>query len=324
MKIQQLRYLIAVEQNSLSISLAAEKLFTSQPGVSKQIKQLEEELGVKLFNRNGKQLTHVTPEGRHILVRAKAIMREVENIKGLANEFRNDQTGELKLATTHTQARYILPNVIRQFRERYPQVSLQILQGRPDEIAEMAVSGEVDLAIATESIGDRDDLVTLPGYRWKHCVIVEKSHPLVGQELTSLDQIAEYPIVTYINGFTGRERLDHAFADANLTPNIVLSAVDSDVIKTYVRQDLGVGIIARMTYETESDTDLVALDTHSLFPVNATKIGFRRGKFLRGYIYDFLQTFAPHLSLLAVNNAAYTTVQSEVDEIFKGVELQLY
>ncbi len=324
MKLQQLRYLIAIEKNNLSISVASEKLFTSQPGVSKQIRQLEDELGIKLFNRNGKQLTHITPEGRHIINRAKAIMREVANIKGLADEFRNDQIGTLKLATTHTQARYMLPPVIREFRQRYPQVNLQIQQGRPEEIAAMAASGEVDFAIATEAIGERDDLVMLPCYYWNRCVLVAKDHPLVAQKLTSLAQIAEHPIVTYVFGFTGRSQLDRTFTNAGLEPNIVLTAVDSDIIKTYVRLELGIGIVARMAYDESADADLVALDAGHLFPASSTKIGFKRGTFLRGYVYEFMELFAPHLTLQAVDAAAHTKSREEVEKLFADVELQVY
>ena len=324
MKLQQLRYLIAIEKNNLSISAAADNLYTSQPGVSKQVRQLEDELGVKLFNRNGKQLTHITPEGRHIIARAKSIMREVDNIKGLATEFRDDQIGTLKLATTHTQARYMLPPVIQNFRQRYPQVSLQIQQGRPEEIAAMAADGEVDFAIATEAIGERDDLVMLPCYHWNRCVLVREDHPLAGKKLDSLAQIAEHPIVTYVFGFTGRSQLDRTFADADVEPNIVLTAVDSDVIKTYVRLGLGIGIVARMAYDEKADADLVPLDAGHLFPSSSTKIGFRRGKFLRGYVYEFMELFAPHLTLRAVDTAAHTKTRDEVEKIFADVELQVF
>ncbi len=324
MKLQQLRYLIAIEKNNLSISGAAEKMCTSQPGVSKQIRQLEDELGIKLFNRNGKQLTHITVEGNHIIERAKAIMREVDNIKGLASEFRDNQIGTLKLATTHTQARYLLPPVIRQFRQRYPQVNLQIQQGRPEEIASMAASGEVDFAIATEAIGERDDLIMLPCYHWNRCVLVRKEHPLASSELTSLAQIAEYPIVTYVFGFTGRSQFDDSFTEAGQRPNIVLTAVDSDVIKTYVRLELGIGIVARMAHNEVEDADLVALDAGHLFPDSSTKIGFRRGKFLRGYVYQFMELFAPHLTLQKVDAAAGTRNREDVESIFSDVRLPVY
>ena len=321
MKLQQLRYVIAIERNGLNISAAAESLYTSQPGVSKQLKLLEEELGILLFNRNGKQLTHITPAGRQIIARAESIMGEVGNIKALAAEFRDEHRGALSIATTHTQARYALPPVVQAFRQRYPDVTLQMQQGTPAQIAEMAASGEVDFAIATEAMELFEDLVMLPCYRWNRCVVVPPDHPLTQVEHLDLAAVARYPLVTYVFGFTGRSQLDIAFNAQGLKPRVVFTAADSDVIKTYVRLGLGVGILARMAYDPEHDGDLVQLDAGHLFKASTTKIGFRRGTYLRAYMYDFIALFAAHLKLKPVDQAAHAPDQAAVDRMFADVEL---
>jgi LysR family cys regulon transcriptional activator len=323
-KLQQLRYLIAIARNGLNISAAAESLYTSQPGVSKQLKLLEEELGILLFNRNGKQLTHITPAGRQIIARAESIMREVGNIKALAAEFRDEHRGNLSIATTHTQARYALPPVVKAFRERYPEVTLQMQQGTPEQIAEMAASGRVDFAIATEALELFDDLVMLPCYRWNRCILVPPGHALASSGRLDLATVARYPLVTYVFGFTGRSHLDAAFDAQGLKPNVVFTAADADVIKTYVRLGLGVGILARMAYDPEHDQDLVRLDAGHLFESSTTKIGFRRGAYLRAYMYDFLALFAPHLTLKPVDQAAHAPDQAAVDRMFADVTLPMY
>ena len=324
MKLQQLRYLIAIANNNLNISAASEKLFTSQPGVSKQIKLLEEELGVQIFVRSGKNLTHITPVGRQILDCANSIMNEVSNIRSLAAEFKDDTHGTLRIATTHTQARYALPPVVREFRRRYPNISLQMQQGRPEEIAEMAASGEVDIAIATEAIAENDRLIMMPCYEWNRCVLVRPEHPLATVKKLTLQNITDYPLVTYVFGFTGRSQLDKTLAAANLHPNVVFTAVDSDVIKTYVRLDIGIGIIARMAYDPVQDADLVSLDTGHLFPNSCTKIGFRRGMFLRRYMYDFMELFSPHLTQEIIEQAANAANRDAVDALFANIELNTY
>lgn len=321
MKLQQLRYLIAIARNSLNISAAADSLYTSQPGVSKQLKLLEEELGIQLFNRNGKHLTHITPAGRQIIERSEDILNQVENIRKIADEFRDDQRGTLSIATTHTQARYALPNVVAKFRQQYPSVSLHMYQGSPKQISELAASGQVDFAIATEALHLFDDLVMLPCYRWNRCVVAPPTHPLVAASALSLAEVAKYPIVTYVFGFTGRSQLDLAFSSQGLTPNVVFTATDADVIKTYVRLGLGIGIIARMAYDPEYDNALVSLDASGLFPPSTTKIGFRKGVFLRSYMYDFMELFAPHLTLHRVDQAAHATNRDEVDRLFDGISL---
>lgn len=321
MKLQQLRYLIAIVRNHLNISVAAESLYTSQPGISKQLRLLEEELGVDLFSRNGKHLTEMTPVGRQIITKAESILREVNNIQILAEEYRDDRRGNLSIATTHTQARYALPPVVKMFRERYPAVTLQVHQGSPAQIAELVQSGEVDFAIATESMELFEGLVMMPCYIWRRCVLVPQGHPLTMVNCLSLQDIAQYPLVTYVFGFTGRSQLDEAFRAAQLEPQVVFTATDADVIKTYVRLGMGVGILACMAYDPCSDQDLVRLDTGHLFATNVTRIGFRRGTFLRYYMYDFIELFSPHLTRKRVSIVEKAQSADEVDEIFVGLEL---
>lgn len=324
MKLQQLRYLSAIAKNRLNISAAADSLFTSQPGISKQIRLLENELGVDLFVRNGKHLSSLTPAGQRILTIASQILQQADNIKQVADEYLDGTTGTLSIATTHTQARYALPPVIKKFREAWPKVSLQLHQGTPTQIAEMAASGKVDFAIATEAIELFDDLVMLPCYHWNRCVLVPEGHDLTTKKKLKIDDVAAHPLVTYVFGFTGRSRLDTAFSSANLTPNVAFTATDADVIKEYVRLGLGVGIVASMAYNPAIDTGLVKLDADHLFTPSSTKIGFRRGMVLRGYMYDFIESFAPHLPRSVVEKAEI--IQSEVDisKLLDNVKLPVY
>jgi LysR family cys regulon transcriptional activator len=264
---------------------------------------LEDELGVEIFERSGKHLTRVTPAGEAILERAGEILRKVESIRQVAQEFRNDQKGTLSIATTHTQARYALPPAIKAFMQRYPEVSLHMHQGTPVQISEMAVDGTVDFAIATEALELFTDLVMMPCYRWNRCVIVPEGIRWRASERLTIEDVAAYPIVTYVFGFTGRSRLDEAFHSQRLTPRVVFTATDADVIKTYVRLGLGIGIIARMAVDEAQDSGLVVLDASHLFKPSVTKIGFRRGTFLRGYMYDFIELFAPHLTRRLVDQA---------------------
>lgn len=324
MKLQQLRFLVAIAKHNLNISMAAEKLYTSQPGVSKQIKLLEEELGIQLFNRNGKHLTHITPAGYKVLSHAEKILQEAANIKKLAAEFRDDDVGTLDIATTHTQARYLLPPVVDEFRKRYPDVNLHLHQGTPRLISEMAVSGDVEFAIATEAIALYSDLVMMPCYQWNRCVVVPVDHPLTKLKRLTIQALAEYPIVTYVKGLTGRGHMDNAFYEAGLKPDLAFTATDADVIKTYVRLGLGVGVLARMAYEAATDDDLVAIDAGHLFESSITKIAFRRGTYLRGYMYQFMELFAAHLNRDMVDAAANSSSQEEVDKLFKSVKLPEY
>jgi len=320
-KLQQLRYLTAIVRNHLNISAAAESLYTSQPGISKQLRLLEEELGVEFFGRNGKHLIEVTPVGRQIIAKAEKILQEVNNIQILAEEYRDDRRGNLSIATTHTQARYALPPVVKLFRERYPAVTLQVHQGSPAQIAELVQSGEADFAIATESMELFEDLVMMPCYIWQRCVLVPQGHPLTAVEHLTLQDIAQYPLVTYVFGFTGCSQLDEAFRAAKLKPQVVFSATDADIIKTYVRLGVGVGILACMAYDPSFDQDLVRLDAGHLFATNVTRIGFRRGTFLRCYMYDFIEFFSPNLTRDRVFSVEITQTFEEIDRLFAGSEL---
>ena len=321
MKLQQLRYIWEVARHDLNVSATAQSLYTSQPGISKQIRLLEDELGVEVFARSGKHLTRVTPAGQAILEVAGDILRKVESIKQVAQEFSDEKMGSLELATTHTQARYALPVTINSFMKSYPDVSLHMHQGTPMQIAEMAADGAVDFAIATEAMAHFNDLIMMPCYRWNRSVVVPKDHPLAQVSKLTLQDVAQYPIVTYVFGFTGRSKLDDAFSREGLEPKVVFTAVDSDVIKTYVRLGLGVGIIATMAFDEKLDSDLVALDASHLFEFSTTKIGFRKGTFLRGYMYDFIQQFAPHLTPDVVRQVQSCSSRAEIEEIFAGQEL---
>ncbi|HEC17446.1 MAG TPA: HTH-type transcriptional regulator CysB [Sedimenticola sp.] len=321
MKLQQLRYIWEVAQHGLNISATAERLYTSQPGVSKQIRLLEDELGIQVFGRSGKNLTHVTPAGRAILEMAGRILDEVENIRSAASEFKDENRGSLSIATTHTQARYALPPVISTFIRRYPEVRLQLHQGTPMQIAEQAAKGTVDFAIATEAMEFFENLVMLPVVRWNRVIIVPSGHPLREQQPLTLEAIAKYPIVTYVFGFTGRSRLDEAFTARGLTPNVVFTATDSDVIKTYVRLGLGVGIIAKMGYDPELDQGLCALDASHLFTHSTTRIGLKHNTYLRGYMYDFIGLMAPHLTRDIVDKALASRSTEEIAALFQDLEL---
>lgn len=320
MKLQQLRYIWEVAHHDLNVSATALSLFTSQPGISKQIRLLEDELGVEIFARSGKHLTRVTPAGKVVIDLAGEMLRTADNIKKVAQEFSNEKRGSLILATTHTQARFILPEVISQFMEKYPDVTLSLKQGTPPQIAQMVSDGEADLAIATESIATYNDLVTLPCYQWNRCILVPKDHPLAEVKKLTLEKLAEYPLVTYISGFTGRAKVDEAFAKAELEPKIVFTAADSDVIKTYVRLGVGVGIVAHMAAD-ESEKDLVVLDASHLFEPSITRLGIRRGTFMRGYFYDFIEKLASHLDRDTLDQALIAGSRQEIDQMFSALEL---
>ncbi|MDO3385563.1 HTH-type transcriptional regulator CysB [Gilvimarinus sp. SDUM040013] len=324
MKLQQLRYIWEVAHHDLNVSATAQSLYTSQPGISKQIRLLEDELGVEIFSRSGKHLTRITPAGEAILKTAGEILRKVESIKQVAQEFSNERKGSLSIATTHTQARYALPRVIEGFIDQYPEVSLHMHQGTPMQISEMAADGTVDFAIATEALELFSDLVMMPCYRWNRCIVVPKNHPLASLSELSLEEVAKHPIVTYVFGFTGRSKLDEAFINRGLAPKVVFTAADADVIKTYVRLGLGIGIIAHMAFDETLDSDLVALDASHLFASSVTKIGFRRGTFIRGFMYDFIQQFAPHLTRDVVDQAYACHSRAELEELFAGIPLPSY
>lgn len=321
MKLQQLKYIWEVARHDLNVSATAESLFTSQPGISKQIRMLEDELGIQIFRRSGKHLTELTPAGKAIVAVAGEVLDKVNNVKQIAQQFADSSKGSLSIATTHTQARYMLPPVIHSFIEKYPAVTLSMQQGTPLQISEMASTGMVDFAIATEALELFGNLVMMPCYRWNRSVIVPQDHLLASIKKITLEQIADYPLVTYVFGFTGRSQLDRAFDSAGLKPQVVFTATDADVIKTYVKLGLGIGIIASMAYNSQSDTGLVAIDCSHLFEPSTTKIGFRRGTFLRGYMYEFIRLFAPHLSRELVDAAAALTDSEQIEKLFEAMKL---
>jgi LysR family cys regulon transcriptional activator len=321
MKLHQLRYLAAVAQSGLNITAAAQKLHTSQPGVSKQIKLLEDELGFQIFVREGRNLTRITPAGQQVIDRALRILQEAQSIKDLSTELRDEGRGALSIGTTHTQARYVLPDVIHKFRDRYPHVRLNLHQGTSEQIAEMVAHDRIDCAIATGSTNLFTDLTLLPCYRWHRTAIVPKDHPLVKTGKLTFATLAKYPLITYTFSFAGPSSLHEAFAKADLTPNIAITARDADVIKTYVRLGLGVGIVASMAVSPAEDGDLVAIDASHLLAPHVTWIGFRRGTLLRKYMYDFAQLLAPHLDRRSVERAHRMTSAEEVAELFKDTKL---
>ncbi|HEY1461327.1 MAG TPA: CysB family HTH-type transcriptional regulator [Casimicrobiaceae bacterium] len=303
MNLQQLRYLCAIVDHGMNVSVAAEALYTSQPGISKQIRQLEEELGVPIFVRQGKRLAALTAGGEVIVATARRAVQELNNLKRVGAEFKAEDTGTLAIATTHTQARYVLPRVLTQFSERYPKVRLLLHQGNPLQVAQQTARSEVDIGIATEALSDFNDLVTLPCYTWNRCVIVPKGHPLTRVGTLTLEALANYPIVTYDFSFTGRSAINAAFAAKGLSPNVVLTALDADVIKTYVGAGFGVGIIAQMAWDPVRDPQFDKIEAAHLFAPSTTRLALRRGVYLRGFVYDFIKFFAPQFDRAAVEAA---------------------
>ena len=296
MNLQQLRYLNEIVRRNLNISAAASALYTSQPGISKQIKLLEHELGIEIFVRNGKRITAITEPGKAVLEIAQRMLHDADNLTQVSEEFHSQDSGTLTIATTHTQARYALPQVVKHFIKRYPKVRLNLHQGNPTQIAQQVLSGEADIAIATESLALYDELVTLPCYEWHHCVIVPPKHPLLAEKKLTLEKLAQYTIITYDFAFSGRGKINAAFEAHKLTPNIVLTAIDSDVIKTYVELGLGIGILAQMAFIPERDKHLRMIDAGKLFQTSTTRIAIRRNEYLRGYVYHFIELFAPQLT----------------------------
>ena len=301
MKLHQLKYVHEVARQGLSISAAAEALHTSQPGVSKQIQMLEDELNLQIFQRNGKRLTGITEPGRHIVKLAATVMLEMQNIKRVGDEFSKVETGTLTIATTHTQARYKLPSAIKQFMTQYPHVKLNIHQGNPTQVTTQVASGEADIGIATEAISLDERLLCLPCYEWNRCLVVPKSHRLIDAAPLTLSKIASFPLITYDFAFTGSNIVSKVFHDAGVMPNVVLTAIDADVIKTYVGLGLGVGLIANMAFDEERDKDLVRLDCSHLFPASTTYLGVRKDTFMRGYLYGFIELLAPKFDRKAVD-----------------------
>ncbi|MFV2055882.1 MAG: CysB family HTH-type transcriptional regulator [Thiohalomonadales bacterium] len=312
MKLHQLRYAIEIADNNYNVSEAADGMFTSQPGVSKQVRLLEDELGVPIFARDGKRLVGLTTPGRKILHRARQVFREIDNITRIGQQYANADIGSFTIATSHTQARYVLPSVIQRFLQRYPKVNLIIKQGYPEEIVNLVVDGKADIAIATEGVINRNELISLPSYQWHRCLLVPKKHELLRKftakkrKKIQLEDISNYPIITYDVAFAGQEEVLKVFEQAGINPNIVITALDSDVIKTYVEMNLGIGLIANTAFEPDKDKAFGLIDVSHLFKPNTTWIGVSRGGFVRNYVYDFIEMFAPHLkkkSIMASLNA---------------------
>ncbi len=321
MNLHHLRYMVAVARHQLSVTAAAESLGTSQPAISRALKALEDELGFEIFVRSGRSFARLTPEGQIVLEQARKALVEIESLEAVAADLRQTDRGELTIATTHTQARYVLPPVIAKFRQKYPHVGLHLHQGTSEQIADMLANNQVQIAIATGSEGLFRDLVLLPVYRWNRQVIVPKRHPLTKLGKLTIQDLARYPLVTYVFSFAGPSSLHEIFARAGLKPQVALTARDSDVIKTYVRLGLGVGIVASVALEPEQDTDFAVLDAGHLLPVHTTWVGFRRGTLLRGYLYDFLQMFGPHLDRKLVDRVAETP--SDTAGLFRRIALPM-
>jgi LysR family cys regulon transcriptional activator len=301
MKLQQLRYIVEIRRQGLNVSEAAESLFTSQPGISKQVKLLEDELGVAIFERSGKRFTGVTEPGRTVLAIAERILGEAENLKRACADFSAGDSGRLVLAATHTQARYALPVVVRDFVARHPGVKLEMHQGSPTQIAEWVLAGDADIGIATEALDQYPQLITLPVRQWSHCVIAPAGHPVLRVQPLTLQELVKWPLITYDTAFTGRSRINRAFERIGVAPNVALTALDADVIKTYVSLGLGLGIISALAFDAQRDTGLVAIDASHLFESNTTRLALRRGTYLRRHDYDLIELFAPHLTKRVVD-----------------------
>ncbi len=304
MNLKQLRCIHEIVRHDFNASRAAEALCTTQPAVSAQVRQLEEELGIRIFERNGKRLTGLTEPGQRVAALARQVLTGVEDIRRVGSDFRAEDEGTLVIATTHTQARYALPETIRAFRARYPKVRLRIRQGAPTDLCRMVLEGEADFAIATEAIPDTPGLTMLPCYRWNRCLVAPHDHPLLRVQPLTLEALARHPIITYDFAFAGRSVVERAFAKAGLKPDVVLTALDSDVIKHYVALGLGVGILAKMAYDPEQDRALAMRDLAHLFPDSTTHLGYRKGRYLRGFMIDFITRFAPHLGAEAIRAGA--------------------
>lgn len=296
MNLHQLRFVREAVRQNFNLTEAAKALYTSQPGVSKAIIELEEELGVDIFTRHGKRIRGLTEPGRAVLRSVELIMQEIDGLKRIGKEFAAQDTGSFTIATTHTQARYALPKVVHAFTQKFPKVRLSLLQGNPKQIAEMVLKDQADLAIATEAIASVDGLITLPCYQWEHVVVVPHGHPLLASKSITLEEIAAYPLITYDSAFTGRAKIDHAFSIRGLKPDVLLEAIDADVIKTYVELGMGVGIIAGMAFDQERDKGLEAISVGHLFGSNVSRVALKQGSYLRSYVFSFIELLSPTLN----------------------------
>lgn len=311
MNFQQLRIVRETVRQDFNLTEVANALYTSQPGVSKHIKDLEDELGIEIFVRRGKRLLGLTEPGKELVGVVERVLLDTQNLRRIADQFASRETGHFVVATTHTQARYALPKIIKWFKADYPKVHLTLLQGSPREIAELVDSGQADVGIATEALDKVPELVSFPFYSWHHAIIVPEGHPLLAAGPISLETLADYPIITYHEGFTGRAHVDKAFADAGIVPDIVLSAIDADVIKTYVNIGLGVGIVASVAYDPEQDRNLQLIPVPELFPANTTRIAVRRGTYLRSYVHAFIEKVCPDLPEDVIKNAIKAQTTSD-------------
>jgi len=321
MNFHQLQYAVAIAHHGLSVTQAASALGTSQPAISRALKALERELGFDLFVREGRAFSRITPQGTRVLEYATRALAEIASLKAVAADLNQDNRGTLSIATTNTQARYVLPPVVQAFRERYPEVELHLHQGTSEQIAEMVATDRVQLAIATGSDALFPGLVLLPVYRWHRQVIVPKRHPLAATRKLTLQELAKYPLVTYVFSFSGGSSLQNVFSREGLSPKVALTARDSDVIKTYVRLGLGVGIVASVAIEPAHDADLVVLDASHLFPIHTTWVGFRRGTLLRNFAYEFMQLFGPHLGRQLIDRAIEARDGDGQIELFRKISL---
>ena len=303
MNFQQLRIIRETVRQDFNLTEVANALYTSQPGVSKHIKDLEDELGIEIFIRRGKRLLGLTEPGKELVGVVERILLDTQNLRRIADQFASRETGHFVVATTHTQARYALPKIIQWFKADYPKVHLTLLQGSPSEIAGLLENGQADVGIATEALDNVPELASFPFYSWHHAIIVPQGHPLLSLEKLTLEALGEYPIITYHEGFTGRAHVDKGFASAGIVPDIVLSAIDADVIKTYVGLGLGVGIVASVAYDEEQDRNLALIPVPDLFPANTTRIAVRRGTYLRSYVHAFIEKVCPDLGEEAIKSA---------------------
>ncbi|WP_085247967.1 HTH-type transcriptional regulator CysB [Gilliamella mensalis] len=320
MKLQQLRYIVEVVNNDLNVSLTSEKLYTSQPGISKQIKLLEDELGIQIFTRVGKHLSEVTPVGEKIIALAREILNKSSDIKIIAKEFCQPNQGSLTITTTYTQARYTLPVVIQQFMQQYPSITLHMEQGSSSQCISQAQAGQAELAIVTDISQLSEDMIALPCYHWNQAVIVMKDHPLAKSRLISIEELSKFPLVSYDFSNDGSD-LNQAFLRARQSPNIVFSTTDAELIKTYVKLGVGVGIVAKMAVSNTSDDDFVVLNAGHIFPYSTTYIVFARSLFLRSYMYDFIKQFSPNLDRQTVDKLMLCENNTEVLAMFNGVKL---
>lgn len=307
-------------RNNLNVSAAAEELYTSQPGVSHQIKLLEDELDIQIFERSGKKLTAISPAGHAILEHVTDLLNNAKNIKQAAREFSKSNRGSLTIATTHTQAQFILPPILQRFSRKYPHIELRVHQGNPKSMCKLAANNQVDFVIASEVIDERGELVTIPAYRWNRFIVVPNNHELTQFDNITLSDLASFPILTYMLGLTGRSQLDKTFQQADLEPRVAFTATDSDVIKTYVRLGMGAGIVAEMACR-EEDSDLVYIDASHLFPDSMIKIGFRHSRHISAYQFDFLQMMAPYLEMETIRQLVGSRTAQDREALLQQAEI---